>query len=110
MQHTIYLEAAFETLDSVAAGSKGGHNRIAGTDALPMLRREIEECHELLAVLQLVGLDARSVLCLVALHGWAWQGLAVARPALPYGFKNEAGLFERTCRTYHPHEAGVHGN
>ena len=51
MQHTISLEAAFETLDSVADGSEGGHNRIAGMDALPMLRREIEECHELLAVL-----------------------------------------------------------
>ncbi len=25
---------------------KGGFNRIAGADALPMLGREVEECHE----------------------------------------------------------------
>jgi len=25
---------------------KGGFNRIAGADALPMLRRKVEECHE----------------------------------------------------------------
>jgi len=25
---------------------KGGFNRIAGADTLPMLRRKVEECHE----------------------------------------------------------------
>ena len=43
---------------------EGGHNRIAGADALPVLCRKIEECHELFTIL-LQSQRSLGVLCFI---------------------------------------------
>ena len=50
MQHAIAGQAALGALGAMADRGERGLNRIAGADALPMLGREVEECHQLFAV------------------------------------------------------------
>jgi len=47
VQHANARQAALRAFGTVADRGEGGFNWITGADALPMLSREVEECHEL---------------------------------------------------------------
>jgi len=50
VQHAIACQASLGSLCAMADRGEGGFNWIASTDALLMLRREVEECHEFLTI------------------------------------------------------------
>ena len=52
MQHAIARQTTFGSFGPVADGGKGGFNRVAGPDALPVLGRKIIKCQQFIPILE----------------------------------------------------------